>query len=51
MGFIEKATKIDTKHIYSFGLGGNPQSVCWIVIIWNAGNIFRKKYDISLLCL
>ena len=42
----DSATKIDTKHILSFGFGGDPKGVCWIVIIWNAGNIFRKKYGL-----
>jgi len=43
----ENATRIDTKQIFSLGLGGDPKSVCWVVIIWNAGNIFRKKYGLS----
>ncbi|CAF2421810.1 unnamed protein product [Rotaria sp. Silwood2] len=43
----DNATKIDTKYIFSLGLGGDPKSVCWVVIIWNAGNIFRKKYGLS----
>ncbi|CAF0976288.1 unnamed protein product [Adineta steineri] len=43
----ENATKIDTKNIFSLGLGGDPKGVCWVVIIWNAGNIFRKKYGLS----
>ncbi len=43
----ENATTIDSKHIYSLGLGGDPKGVCWVVIIWNAGNIFRKKYGLS----
>lgn len=43
----EDACKIDTKHIYPIGLGGDPRSVCWIVVIWNAGNIFRKKLGLS----
>ncbi|CAF4120084.1 unnamed protein product, partial [Rotaria sordida] len=42
----ENATTIDTKHIYSLGLGGDPKGGCWVVIIWNAGNIFRKKYGL-----
>jgi len=44
----ENASKIDTKHIISLGLGGDPKDVCWVVIIWNAGNIFRKKYGLSI---
>jgi atypical dual specificity phosphatase len=43
----ENATRIDTKQIVSLGLGGDPKGVCWVVIIWNAGNIFRKKYGLS----
>ncbi|CAF4567852.1 unnamed protein product [Rotaria sp. Silwood1] len=43
----DNATKIDTKHIFSLGLGGDPKGVCWVVIIWNAANIFRKKYGLS----
>jgi len=43
----ENATTIDTKQIFSLGLGGDPKGVCWVVIIWNAGNIFRKKYGLS----
>jgi atypical dual specificity phosphatase len=42
----ENATGIDTRHIFSLGLGGDPKGVCWVVIIWNAGNIFRKKYGL-----
>lgn len=42
----ENASRIDTRNILSFGLGGDPKGVCWVVIIWNAGNIFRKKYDL-----
>jgi atypical dual specificity phosphatase len=43
----ENATRIDNKQIFSLGLGGDPKGVCWVVIIWNAGNIFRKKYGLS----
>ncbi|CAF3035978.1 unnamed protein product [Rotaria sp. Silwood2] len=43
----ENATEIDTRNIFSLGLGGDSKGVCWIVIIWNAGNIFRKKYGLS----
>ena len=43
----ENAARIDTKQIFSLGLGGDPKGVCWVVIIWNAGNIFRKKYGLS----
>lgn len=39
----ENASRIDTKDIFSLGLGGDPKGVCWVVIIWNAGNIFRKR--------
>lgn len=42
----ENASRIDTKHILPLGLGGDPKGVCWVVIIWNAGNIFRKKYGL-----
>jgi atypical dual specificity phosphatase len=44
----ENAMKIDTKHIFSLGLGGDSKGVCWIVIIWNGGNIFRKKYSLPI---
>lgn len=43
----DSAARVDTKQIFSLGLGGDPKGVCWIVIIWNAGNIFRKKYGLS----
>lgn len=39
----ENASRIDTKQMISLGLGGNPKGICWVVMIWNAGNIFRKK--------
>lgn len=42
----DSAARIDTKQIFSLGLGGDPKGVCWVVIIWNAGNIFRKKYGL-----
>lgn len=42
----ENAVGIDTKQIFSLGLGGDPKGVCWVVVIWNAGNIFRKKYGL-----
>ncbi|UJR27839.1 hypothetical protein I4U23_009105 [Adineta vaga] len=42
----DNAAKIDTKNLFSLGLGGDPKGVCWIVIVWNAGNIFRKKYGL-----
>ncbi|CAF1450027.1 unnamed protein product [Adineta ricciae] len=44
----DSASKIDTKHLFSLGLGGDPKGVCWVVIIWNAGNIFRKKYGLPV---
>ena len=40
------ASEIDTKHIFALGLGGDPKDVCWVVILWNAGNMFRKKYGL-----
>ncbi|CAF3133270.1 unnamed protein product [Rotaria socialis] len=42
----ENAATIDTRNILSLGVGGHPNGVCWVVIIWNAGNIFRKKYGL-----
>lgn len=44
----ESAAGIDTKQIFSLGLGGDPKGVCWVVVIWNAGNIFRKKYGLPI---
>jgi len=43
----DNASTIDTRLIFSLGLGGDSKDVCWVVIIWNAGNIFRKKYGLS----
>ena len=42
----DNAAKLDTKHLFSLGLGGDPKGVCWVVILWNVGNIFRKKYGL-----
>ena len=42
----ENASRVDTRAIFSLGLGGDPKNVCWIVMIWNAGNMFRKKYGL-----
>jgi len=42
----ENATRVETKSIFTLGLGGDPKGVCWIVILWNAGNMFRKKYNL-----
>ena len=42
----ENASRVDTRAIFSLGLGGDPKHVCWIVTIWNAGNMFRKKYGL-----
>jgi atypical dual specificity phosphatase len=44
---FDNATRIDTKHILSLGVGGDPNAVCWLVILWNAGNMFRKKHGLS----
>lgn len=43
----EAASRVETKSIFALGLGGDPKGVCWIVILWNAGNMFRKKYGLS----
>lgn len=44
----ENARGIDIKQIFSLGLGGDSQGICWVVMIWNAGNIFRKKYGLPM---
>uniref|UniRef100_A0A7S4NBN1 Swiss Army Knife 2H phosphoesterase domain-containing protein n=1 Tax=Guillardia theta TaxID=55529 RepID=A0A7S4NBN1_GUITH len=42
-GLVEEAQQLESRSIYPLGVGGDPKGVCWVVMVWNAGNIFRKK--------
>jgi len=44
---VEDAQGLDTSSIFPLGVGGDPKKVCWMVMIWNAGNLFRKKCGLS----
>lgn len=42
-----ESTNLDTKHVFAAGVGGGKNDVLFVVIIWAAGQQFRRRLGLS----